>query len=65
MPSSCSKDVSVKSRGKVMEYSVWFPQGSLNHPAIALLRWIMEGTLLAKDTKLHIAFLEWRKAFDK
>ena len=25
----------------------------------------MEGTLLAKDTKLHIAFLDWRKAFDK
>ena len=25
----------------------------------------MEGNLLTKDAELHIAFLDWRKAFDK
>ena len=33
--------------------------------AIALLRQILKGTLLTKDTELHIAFLNWRKTSDK
>ena len=42
-----------------------FRKGHSTIHAIALLRWIMEGAPLTKDTELHIAFLDWRKAFDK
>ena len=50
----------------VQEYSIWFQQGSLNHsrhcPSQADHGRYSTGT---KDAKLHITFLDWRKAFDK
>ena len=50
------------SRGKVMEYSVWFPQGSLNHPCHCPSQ-ADHGRYSPQQR--HIVFLDWRKAFDK
>ena len=51
--------------GRLWSTQYGFRKGHSTTHAIALLRRIMEGTLLTKDTELHIAFLDWRKAFDK
>ena len=53
---------------KLHSIIAWCWEGKSSIPSewsLALLIWIMEGTFLTKDSELHIAFLNWRKAFDK
>ena len=51
--------------GRLWSTQYGFRKGHSTTHAIALLKRIMEGTLLTKDADLHIAFLDWKKAFDK